>query len=176
MNVDPECDDFYLHSNGVTILCPNSVVHDSGYVDEVLYTKRHRTYLDNLSNSSTEWAVICTSGISDMSGLFSVARYFNEDISSWDTSNVTNMNEMFRGAWNFNQDIGNWDVSSVATSIYDQHLSDYRSGMYRMFSSAYVFNRDLSSWCVLNISSAPTDFDSNATNWTEPRPVWGTCP
>jgi len=44
-----------------------------------------------------------------------------------------------------------------------------------MFYSASAFNQDLSSWCVTNLTT-PTDFDSSATDWTLPKPVWGTCP
>lgn len=110
MNVDPECDGFYLSSNGVTVLCPNPAVNDAGYVDGVLYTKRDRDYLDYLGFSSTEWEVICTSGISDMSEVFYGATSFNQDIGSWDTSNVTNMREMFSRATFFNQDLSGWCV------------------------------------------------------------------
>src|SRR5690606_34782662 len=39
-----------------------------------------------------------------------------------------------------------------------------------------AFNQDLSQWCVSNITSLPYEFDSGATNWLLPRPVWGTCP
>jgi len=45
-----------------------------------------------------------------------------------------------------------------------------------MFYSASEFNQDLYSWCVTNISLEPTDFDSSATDWVLPKPVWGTCP
>jgi len=29
---------------------------------------------------------------------------------------------------------------------------------------------------VNRISSEPTHFDDDADSWTEPRPIWGTCP
>ena len=38
-------------------------------------------------------------------------RYFNGDISDWDTSQVTKMFQMFRGCISFNRNIGNWDTS-----------------------------------------------------------------
>ena len=38
------------------------------------------------------------------------------------------------------------------------------------------YYQDLSKWCVSKISSVPRNFEANATNWTLPRPVWGTCP
>jgi len=48
--------------------------------------------------------------------------------------------------------------------------------MIVMFYSATQFNQDLSHWCVTNIPSRPPGFDNNASSWTLPRPVWGTCP
>ena len=48
--------------------------------------------------------------------------------------------------------------------------------MTEMFYVATSFNQDLSQWCVSNITTEPTNFALGATNWTLPRPVWGTCP
>jgi surface protein len=101
------------------------------------------------------------SGVTDMGSMFNNSP-FNQDISSWDVSNVTNMGAMFYST-PFNQNIGNWNVSSVTTMSY-------------MFFNAALFNQDLSSWCVTNIPSIPTDFDTGATSWVLPKPVWGTCP
>ena len=88
---------------------------------------------------------------------------FNKSLNEWDVSNVTNMEGMFLGATSFNQDISDWDVNNVTNM----------TGMFRQASS---FNQDLSSWCVTNLTTAPTDFDTGATAWTLPKPVWGTCP
>jgi hypothetical protein len=63
----------------------------------------------------------------------------------------------------FNQDIGGWNTSNVDV-------------MYSMFQQATAFNQDLSGWCVTRISSKPSGFDTNASSWVLPRPVWGTCP
>ena len=48
-----------------------------------------------------------------MSGMFTGAGAFNQDISKWDVSNVTDMKEMFALTVMFNQDLSGWDVSKV---------------------------------------------------------------
>ena len=78
-------------------------------------------------------------------------------------SNITHIQYMFSGATSFNQDISMWDTSNV-------------TDMYYMFENAIAFNQDLSQWCVSNITEHPSTFDLDATNWTLPKPVWGTCP
>ena len=103
------------------------------------------------------------SNIIDIESLFFGATNFNQDISMWDVSNVTNMGVMFWNATSFNQPLNNWNVSNVTNMNY-------------MFNNASEFNQDLSMWCVSNIPTMPSEFDFNATNWTLPRPVWGTCP
>ena len=85
------------------------------------------------------------------------------NMNDWDVSDVTQTLYMFYLATNFNQDIGNWNVSGVTS-------------MGFMFANATNFNQDLSNWCVTNIVSKPSNFDSGATSWVLPQPVWGTCP
>jgi surface protein len=104
-----------------------------------------------------------TSSVTKMGNMFNGASIFNGNISSWDTSNVTNMFAMFLNAKDFNQDISVWDVSNT-------------TNIQGMFYQALDFNKDLSGWCVSQFASQPSGFDTGATSWTEPRPVWGTCP
>jgi uncharacterized repeat protein (TIGR02543 family) len=101
--------------------------------------------------------------VTDMGSMFRGATSFNQDLGGWDVSSVTEMGNMFRGATSFNQDLGGWDVSSV-------------TDMYGMFWNATSFNQDLSGWCVRLITGTPEYFDTGATSWVLPRPVWGTCP
>ena len=141
--------------------------------------------IDSFSQDIGNWD---TSNVTDMSKMFLLASAFNQDIGNWDTSNVTNMELMFSGATSFNQDIGSWDVSNVkfftsmfsgATS-FNQDISGWNISsaliINSMFSSTTSFNQDLSSWCVTNFTSEPNNFDTGATAWTLPKPVWGTCP
>ena len=129
-----------------------------------------------------------TSNVTNMAQMFYSCSEFNQDISSWDTSNVTNMFRMFVKCYAFNQNIGGWDTSNV-TNMSSMFFSCYAfnqdiggwdtsnvSTMTEMFYSCYAFNQDLSEWCVTHTSSTPSDFNSSASAWTLPRPVWGTCP
>ncbi len=231
---------FYLAENGVTVVCSDASVGDTATVNGLLYTKRDRAYLEDMSDRGefSSLSTSCTSGITDLGSLFLDKATFNEDISSWDVSRVTTMESMFYlasefnqdispwdvsrvdnmrvmfayagrfnqdiGVWNvsnvtnmiamfsdaaaFNQDIDSWDVSSVTTmeamfyraSAFNQDIGSWDvssvTDMRDMFDHATMFNQDLSGWCVSNIGSIPDGFDDNATAWTLPRPVWGTCP
>ena len=54
-----------------------------------------------------------TSNVTDMSGMFKGAKFFDQSIGDWDTSNVTDMHDMFREASSFDQPIGDWNTSNV---------------------------------------------------------------
>jgi surface protein len=104
-----------------------------------------------------------TANVGFMNGMFRQASEFNQNIGGWNTSKVWDMSSMFEQASAFNHDIGGWDTSGV-------------SWMHSMFQRATAFNQDLSSWCVARFLSQPSDFDTLASSWVLPRPVWGTCP
>ncbi|MBK98816.1 MAG: hypothetical protein CL672_08530 [Balneola sp.] len=95
-----DAQDFYIHENGVTIVCDNAEVGESGIIDGTTYTKRTKDQI-TIENASTT----CTSGIIDMNALFRDATTFNGVIGHWDVSKVTDMNKMFNTATRFNQDI-----------------------------------------------------------------------
>ena len=66
---DSTTNKFYLAPNGVTVLCPDADVDDTGVIDGVTYTKL---------SQQTKWGVFvpgvryCTTGMTDMSSLFKV--------------------------------------------------------------------------------------------------------
>jgi len=111
-------------------------------------------------NRIDEWDV---SSVMTFERMFSRINQFNGDVSSWNVSAATNMIGMFNGVDSFDRDISGWDVSNV-------------TNMNFMFTDAFTFNQDLSSWCVSLIPTAPTSFDTGASSWVLPRPIWGTCP
>ena len=156
---------FHLAANGVTVMCTDADVGETGTVGGVVYTKRSKAQIDVLVDAEdyAPLATTCTSGVTDMSSMFREATSFNGDIGSWDVSGVTDMGYMFHDARAFNQDISSWDVSSVWDMTY-------------MFFNASSFNRDLSGWCLSLITNAPSNFDTGASSWALDRPVWGTCP
>ena len=151
---------WYKATDSGTVFCKGvpaletHVFSDSPKVYVSVYTK---------ADAKSYGARAATSNITNMSYIFNDALTFNQDISSWDVSNVTDMESMFRGATTFNSDISLWDTSKVTI-------------LRVMFYNAISFNQDLSSWCVTLLPTKPDFFDSGATSWTLPKPVWGTCP
>ena len=82
---------FVLASNNKTVKCDNASFGDTGVINNKTYTKVNRSTLQSMIASGADVSCVCTSGITNMSGLFQNNSTFNQDISSWDTSNVSNM-------------------------------------------------------------------------------------
>jgi surface protein len=129
-----------------------------------------------------------TTNVLSLTSTFQNASSFDQDINSWDTSNVITMINTFLGAVSFDQPLNNWDTGKTISMnsmffdavSFDQPLNNWNTSnvtnMNGMLQNATTFNQDLSDWCVTNITTQPVNFDTGATSWTLPRPVWGTCP
>lgn len=128
------------------------------------------------------------SNVKHFSAFFLGATSFNQPINQWDVSRSKSFEGMFYGASSFNQDLDLWDVRGGSTF----HWMFFRAAAFNgkidawntqdildmdgMFEGASSFNQDLSGWCVPGITTKPPDFDRDASSWTLPQPVWGTCP
>ena len=173
-------DSVNLANNGITIVCSNlnfGATFTIG-IATTAYTKRSKDQI-NATNAATS----CTSGITDMSALFSGNASFNADISHWDTSSVTNTHTMFNGASAFNGDIGAWDTSSVInmtamfniTSAFNGDIGAWDTNsvtnMSFMFSRASIFNQDIGDWdtsSVINMSymfNVASAFNEDIGDW-----------
>ena len=166
------CIAFGFAANGVTVLCPDAAVGDVGVVNGVEYTKRDRDGLLALVGTSEEakLATSCTTGVTDMSWLFYVARSFKENIGSWDTSSVTTMEKMFAGATSFNQNIGSWDTSSVTTMNHMFAVTIYYNPDYQ---GAMAFNQDISKWNTATVTDMEKMF-RGATSFNQDISGWNT--
>jgi surface protein len=128
-----------------------------------------------------------TSGVTTMSGLFSYAYNFNDNISGWDTSNVVTMSNMFQAATSFNGDISGWNTSRVTdmSNMFNNALSfngDISSwdtsgvtDMSHMFSYAHNFNADISGWNTSNVADMTSmfywadSFNGDISGWDTSR-------
>ncbi|MGM0587673.1 MAG: BspA family leucine-rich repeat surface protein [Bacteroidota bacterium] len=178
MEITAVFNNFYFAENEVTVTCEDAEVGESGTVSGVTYTKRTADQITvyNAENS-------CTSGITDMSGMFYNATLFNKDISSWDVSSVTDMTNMFIYAEAFNSDVSHWDVSNVTNmngmfthaSSFNSELSHWDvsnvTNMRGMFSNAISFNGDISNWDVSSVTDMyamfyiAESFDADISSW-----------
>ncbi|NDD85989.1 BspA family leucine-rich repeat surface protein, partial [bacterium] len=134
----------------------------------------------NTINNSNSWN---TSGITDMTGMFSGATGFNHNINVWDVSNVTGMSKTFSHARSFNQPLSGWSMSNVVTSsemfrqarVFNQPINNWITtgitDMSGMFWEARTFNQPLNSWDVSNVLSMNNMF-RNATGFNQNINVW----
>lgn len=160
-------DTFYLHSNGLTIMCPNSEPGDIGKIEGIEYESVDRTLLNIKISDGEDLSKICVSTITNMRALFKWERDFNNKIKNWvgignwDVSKVTDMSEMFYES-HFNHPIENWDVSNVEnmeymfySSPFNQPIGDWNvsnvADMYGMFMRT-PFNQPIGNWDVSNVT------------------------
>jgi len=185
--------DFYIAGNGVTCMCPDANIGDTGTLNyggtDYTFTKRTRAQLDALiaaDYTDPQIRLTCTSGITDMSYLFDgqfTFISFNQDISWWDTSDVTNMEGMFNSADDFNNPLNDWDVSNVTNmrrmfwfaSDFNQPLDNWNTSnvedMSGMLSYAGNFNQSINSWDVSQVTDMRGMF-SYADEFNQPLDNW----
>ncbi|WP_201790961.1 BspA family leucine-rich repeat surface protein [Campylobacter devanensis] len=123
------------------------------------------------------------SKVTNMSSMFSEAKFFNMDISQWDVSQVTDMSNMFSFAKTFNKSLNNWNVSNVKdmrymffeAKSYNQPMNAWNvskvTDMSFMFADAKYFNSDISNWDVSNVTDMSYMFRS-ATFFNQPLNNW----
>ena len=76
------------------------------------------------------------SSVTDMSGMFTSAFFFNQPLNDWDVSSVTDMSGMFASAFFFDQPLNDWNVTSV-------------TDMSGMFAGATAFEQNLGDWFII---------------------------
>jgi surface protein len=175
---------FFLAENGVTVVCTDAQVGDTGVVNGVTYTKRDRAGLDALlveaesSGDYSGFSTTCTTGVTSLFSLLYTGVVpgphdaFNEDISSWDVSSVTDMGNMAQGVSSFNADLRAWDLGLVSNldgmlngTAFNQDVSgwDISSARFmRELFSATPFNQDISGWDVSQVEAMGFMFAENS--------------
>ena len=153
--VDPTHSTWRANNAGYTFVPNDGIYTASPMTNAGSMLRANATYNDP---DTVEWDM---SNVVDTTFMFFLTP-FDQDIGGWDMSGITTTASMFRRGV-FNQDVGGWDMSANTT-------------MNLMFERNSSFNQDLSAWCVSLIPSLPSGFDTNATAWVLPRPIWGTCP
>ena len=143
----------------------------------------NRSRLLQMVSEQGDLTKVCVSHVTDMKGMFTGAKWFNQDIATWDVSNVTNMVNMFFNADSFNVDISTWDVSNVTNmkfmfrgaSSFDQNLNRWDvsqvSNMNRMFLLASSFNGNVSNWDVGNVTRM-TEMFKDASSFNQDISSW----
>ena len=152
--------EFFLSDNGITIHCPNARPGMTGIVEGIEYEAVDRNMLIERRNEEADLIRLCTTPVTDMSGMFTNEPIFNQNISGWDTGNVTNMTFMFYNANLFNQDIGGWDTGNV-------------TNMQSMFHNANFFNQDIGHWDTGNVTNMSEMF-RDASQFNQAIGSWNT--
>ena len=111
-----------------------------------------------------------------MSGMFSNAYAFDQNISSWNTSTVTNMSYMFAYARAFNQNIGLWNIANAInmTDIFNNagiNVANYDAILTAWNTAGYT-NKNLGDASPLKYCSTAvrttltTPISSGGKGWT----------
>lgn len=183
---------FYLSENGVTCKCPNTVPGEKGTINGVEFESVDNALLRKRRDEGKDLTKVCTSLVTDMSGLFKgdypynidsviYINSFNQPIGNWDVSQVTDMSNMFFSSA-FNQPIANWDVSKVTNmngmfcySQFNQPIGNWDvskvTDMSNLFKGDWMwmdnvnpFNHPLENWDVSNVKDMTEMFSSSQFN------------
>lgn len=129
----------YLDTNGVTIKAYEwAEVGDTGVIENVEYVIVDESQLFEIVSNNENFENICTSKVTNLSGLFFAYQSSNYRIKSWDVSNVEDMSDMFYDS-NYFDDVSYWDTSSVLN-------------MERIFARIRN-NWNISNWNVSNVTN-----------------------
>ena len=137
---------------------------------------------ENLVYNSTinNWV---TTGVTDMSGMFSGAKAFNQPLNGWDVSSVKYMTSMFFKAEAFNQDLNSWQTGNVErmqhmfnqAKAFNGDISSWNTGkvtnMQAMFYGAEAFNKSITGWNTANVTDMSSMFQ-NAKAFTGGGPMY----
>jgi surface protein len=183
---------FYLSENGVTCMCPNTLPGEKGAINGVEFESVDNAILRKRRDEGKDLTKVCTSLVTDMSGLFKgdypynvdsviYINPFNQPIGNWDVSQVTDMSNMFFSSA-FNQPITNWDVSKVTNmsgmfcySQFNQPIGNWDvfkvTDMSNLFKGDWMwmdnvnpFNHPLENWDVGNVKDMTEMFSSSQFN------------
>ena len=140
---------------------------------------------DLIKIGNTDFGIIDTSKIEDMSNLFVQFEYRypsinlkDTNICEWNVSNVKNMSYMFSGCKKFDCDLSNWDVHNVenmsfmfsncksftSKGIENWNVSSVEN-MSAMFYNCEKLDCDLSNWMLFKIKDLNSMF-SGCVNFT----------
>ncbi|ADK31878.1 BspA family leucine-rich repeat surface protein [Brachyspira pilosicoli] len=164
-----------VFTDGIKLSCVDtSLITDMSY----LFQKSERKDFEGIE----EWD---TFNVTNMKGMFSFAKAFNQNINNWNVSKVEDMSYMFKACDSFNQPINDWDVSNVKTMeamfhsalFFNQPLDKWNTSkvenMYEMFCRCKKFNQPLNSWNVSNVKTMESMFYS-ADSFNQPLDKWNT--
>jgi len=145
-----------IYFDNGTCKCPNASVGETAVINGTTYTAvNNSTIAAQIAAGNVN---LCTTLVTNMSGLFNSKTSFNSNINFWDTSNVTDMNAMFYYALSFNQNISNWNTSNVInmhgmfrlTRDFNQNIGGWNTSsvkvMSYMFAETSSFNQDIGDW------------------------------
>lgn len=125
-----------VFTDGIKLNCVDtSLITDMSY----LFQKSERKDFEGIE----EWD---TSNVTNMKGMFSFAKAFNQNINNWNVSKVEDMSYMFKACDSFNQPLNSWNVSNVKT-------------MECMFRGTESFNQPLDKWDTKKLKTMFGMFD-----------------